>query len=114
MLKGPDFEKGMMAFMAILVAPVTEECFFRGSNRRMFLPRFHLQHTETLERTHSGHTGIRLAVCCCPRFSDANDAADHFWYSAVLCLRKIAFPLVTHRDSHRFQRVQLSADSYSA
>lgn len=30
MLKGPDFEKGMMALMAVLVAPVTEECFFRG------------------------------------------------------------------------------------
>lgn len=30
MLDGSNFERGLMAFMAILVAPVTEECCFRG------------------------------------------------------------------------------------
>lgn len=30
MLNGSNFERGLMAFMAIIVAPVTEECCFRG------------------------------------------------------------------------------------
>lgn len=29
-LNGTTFEKSLMVFMAVLVAPVTEECFFRG------------------------------------------------------------------------------------
>lgn len=29
-LNGSEFEKSLMVFMAVLVAPVTEECFFRG------------------------------------------------------------------------------------